>query len=99
MAKLTNEQVRHVAKLARLSLTDDEVDLFATQLGDILEYVKKLDEVDTARVTPLSHPHEQTNVLREDEPTGSLSQEQALVNAPAQSNGCFQVPKVIGGGA
>ncbi|MGE3182126.1 MAG: Asp-tRNA(Asn)/Glu-tRNA(Gln) amidotransferase subunit GatC, partial [Phycisphaerae bacterium] len=69
MAKLTNEQVRHVAKLARLSLTDDEVDLFATQLGDILEYVKKLDEVDTARVTPLSHPHEQTNVLREDEPT------------------------------
>lgn len=99
MAKLTEEQVRHVAKLARLSLTDDEVDRFAQQLGDILDYVKKLDEVDTSGVAPLAHPHELTDVLREDETSESLTQDQALANAPAKTDDSFKVPKVIGGGA
>lgn len=91
-------QVRHIAKLSRLSLSDDEFRLFASQLGEILEYVQQLSGVDTHDVAPLAHPHEVTNVLREDEPAEGLSAAAALSNAPDRVQDFFRVPAILDGG-
>ena len=93
---LTEEQVRHVAHLARLKITDEEVHLFTRQLGAILEYVAQLEELDTADVEPLAHCLPVRNVLREDEIRPSLSNDQALQNAPQRDGEFFAVPKVLG---
>ena len=92
---LTQEEVLHVAELARLSLRPDEVEMFTRQLNDILAYVEKLQELDTAGVSPLAHVGSVTNVFREDEVKAGLPREQALENAPAQEEGAFLVPRVI----
>uniref|UniRef100_A0A7C3ZBH3 Aspartyl/glutamyl-tRNA(Asn/Gln) amidotransferase subunit C n=1 Tax=Desulfobacca acetoxidans TaxID=60893 RepID=A0A7C3ZBH3_9BACT len=92
---LTKEEVLHVANLARLSLDPQQVDRFTRQLNDILAYVEKLQEVDTAGVQPMAHVVPLYNVFREDEVTPGLSREDSLANAPVQEEGTFVVPRVI----
>lgn len=92
---LTPEDVRHVAVLARLGLTNAEIDLFAGQLQAVLGYVDKISELDITDVPPTAHAVEQVNVFREDVKKASLTQEQALANAPEQEEGAFLVPKII----
>ncbi len=92
---LTPETVRQVAHLARLTLSDDEVELFTRQLNDILNYVEKLNELDTADVPPMAHVLELHNAFREDAVQDSLPVQEALANAPAQQSNSFTVPKII----
>lgn len=89
---ITREQVLHVAALARLELTEEEVDRFTEQLGAILEAVSKVSELDLEGVEPLSHPLDLVNVWAEDEPRPSLALEDALANAPASESDHFLVP-------
>lgn len=96
--KLTPEQVRHVARLARLTLTDDEVEHFAHQLSDVIGYVSKLAELDVAEVAPMAHPIDVTNVLRDDEPAEPMSVDDVLANSPDSDRPFFKVVKVLGDG-
>lgn len=96
---ITKETVKHVAWLARLGLSDEEVKVFAGQLGRILGYVAKLDELDTAGVEPTFHVLDMSNVCREDEPRPSLPRDEVLANAPDASFGFFRVPRIIKSGA
>lgn len=93
--KITREQVEHVAKLARLSLSDHEVATFTGQMADILAYVEKLNELDTDGIVPTSHAVPMENSFREDIVRPSIGVEQALANAPDRIEGFFRVPKVI----
>jgi len=95
MALISREEVLHIARLARLQLSEEEVELYQQQLGRILQYFKKLEELDTSRVEPMEHVLEVKNVLRADEPRPSLPPEEALENAPKKREGFFEVPKVI----
>jgi aspartyl-tRNA(Asn)/glutamyl-tRNA(Gln) amidotransferase subunit C len=95
MSRVDRDTVRHVARLARLDLSEQEIEQFCHDLGDILEYVAKLNELDTSNVEPTSHSLRLVNVLREDCVRPSLSQEEALANAPETEEGCFKVPPVI----
>jgi aspartyl-tRNA(Asn)/glutamyl-tRNA(Gln) amidotransferase subunit C len=92
---LTREAVLHVANLARLSLNPAEVDTFTRQLNDILAYVAKLQEVDTAGIPPLAHAMPLSNAFREDEVEPGLERERSLANAPEREAGAFVVPRVI----
>jgi aspartyl-tRNA(Asn)/glutamyl-tRNA(Gln) amidotransferase subunit C len=92
---LTREEVLHVAKLARLSLGLEEIEVFTRQLNDILAYVEKLQELDTAGVPPLAHVITVFNVFREDVVREGLDRDVALDNAPAREEGAFVVPRVI----
>ena len=95
---LTDEQVRAVADLANLELTDDEVRRMSHDLGEILTYVDQLNELNTAEVEPMAqvlYEADETATLREDVPHVCLSNEEALANAPQKSAGYFKVPKVI----
>jgi aspartyl-tRNA(Asn)/glutamyl-tRNA(Gln) amidotransferase subunit C len=89
---ISREQVVHVAKLARLALSEEELARLGDQLGAILEAVSKVSELDLEDVPPTSHPLDVVNVLRADVPRPSLSQEDALCNAPAVEDGAFRVP-------
>lgn len=93
---VTIEDVEKVAALAKLQFSDDEKATIARQLDEIVEYVEKLQQLDTDDVPPTSHVIELVNVLRDDKAEPCLSQEEALHNAPAKKNGYFSVPKVIG---
>lgn len=93
---LSEEQVRHVAALARLGLTDDEVATFGEQLSRILGYAEQVGQVATADVVPTSHPMRLVNVLRDDEPGAGLSPDEALAPAPSVQEGRFQVPRIVG---
>jgi aspartyl-tRNA(Asn)/glutamyl-tRNA(Gln) amidotransferase subunit C len=95
--KIDLEQVSHVAKLARLALTPPQIEKLGGQLGNILSYVAKLNEMDTTGVEPMSHALPLKNVLRDDTVQPSLSIEQVLQNAPESEGRFFKVPKVIGG--
>lgn len=95
MADLTDDDVRHVAKLARLGLTDDEVAALRGELSDILGYAEHVGEVATGDVAPTGHPLRLTNVLREDEPRRSLPHEAVLANAPEAEQGRFRVPRIV----
>ncbi len=92
---LTREEVLHVAQLARLSLAPEEVERFTRQLNDILAYVQKLEQAETAGVAAMSHVLPKPEAFREDVVQESLPREQALANAPAQEEGAFVVPRVI----
>ena len=94
---VTRKDVEHIAELARLKFTDEELNDFTGQLNEILAYVEKLNELDTENVEPLSHPIEGSNVFREDVIKPSISTEEALKNAPEKDEQFFHVPKVIGG--
>jgi aspartyl-tRNA(Asn)/glutamyl-tRNA(Gln) amidotransferase subunit C len=89
---ITREQVLHVARLARLELSEEEVARFQEQLSAILEAVGKVSELDLEGVEPTSHPLALVNVLAEDEPRPSLSRDEALANAPDPDGGAFGVP-------
>ena len=89
---ITRDEVVHVAKLARLELTEDELERFAGQLNAILEAVGKVSELDLADVEPTLHPLELSNVWAEDEPRPSLPVEETLANAPEREGDAFRVP-------
>jgi aspartyl-tRNA(Asn)/glutamyl-tRNA(Gln) amidotransferase subunit C len=94
MAKVDID-VRYVAHLARLSLSPDEGQKIGAQLGDILSYIGKLKEVDVTGVEPTAHAFPLVNVTRPDEVRPSISNEEALRNAPAKANGLFLVPRIV----
>ena len=87
--------VKYVAHLARLALTPEEEKKLAAQLGNILGYIEKLKELDVANVEPTAHAFPLVNVTRPDETRPSMSNEDALRNAPASVNGLFIVPKIV----
>jgi aspartyl-tRNA(Asn)/glutamyl-tRNA(Gln) amidotransferase subunit C len=94
--KITKKDVMHVAELARIDLSDDAIDVFAEQIGDILDYVDQLKRVPTEGVAPTSHAISLTNAFREDEVAEPSDAGRALENAPESQDGYFIVPKVIG---
>jgi len=87
--------VKYVAHLARLSLSPEEEQKIGAQLGNILGYIEKLKEVDVSGVEPTAHAFPLVNVTRPDEVRPSMSNEDALRNAPAHANGLFMVPKIV----
>jgi len=89
---ISREEVLHVARLARLALTDEDVERLGAQLNAILEAVGKVAELDLADVEPTAHPLELVNVWAEDEPRPSLPVKEALANAPDREAGFFRVP-------
>ena len=91
---ITVKDVEHVAKLARLELTEKKKKKFTRQLGDVLKYVDQMNEVDTANVEPLSHPIDFVNVMRDDVVHYEQTKEQLMANAPDEENGFFKVPKI-----
>ena len=95
---LTEKDSRYVADLAHLELTEEEVKRFLPQLGSILEYMQKLNELDTSRVEPMAQvtfAAAENPALRSDAPRKTFSQDEALANAPEAGAGCFKVPLVI----
>ena len=94
MARVTVETVEHVARLARLSLTDDEKQGLARELQDILAYAETIQAIDLGAVEPMSHAAA-AEVLREDEPRPSLERERVLAAAPDAADGLFRVPRVL----
>lgn len=95
---ISPEEVRHVATLARLALSDEEMEMFREQLGEILAYVDRLQEVDVEGVEPYVTAAGTDNVFRQDSVAPSLPREDALGNAPREEDGGFSVPKVVSGG-
>jgi aspartyl-tRNA(Asn)/glutamyl-tRNA(Gln) amidotransferase subunit C len=93
--KIDQALVRKVAKLSRLELTDAEVEEFTGQLSAILEYMAKLNELDTTDVEPLAHCLPISNVLREDQVKESLGTEATLANSPQRDGDFFKVPKIL----
>jgi aspartyl-tRNA(Asn)/glutamyl-tRNA(Gln) amidotransferase subunit C len=93
---LTTEEVRHIAKLSRLALTDGEIEKAKEDLSTIFEHISRLSELDTNGVEPLDHPTELQNRTRDDTVGEVLSQKQVLANAPAAKDVYFDVPKVLG---
>ena len=87
--------IKYVAHLARVALTAEEEQKFSTQLGDVLDYIEKLKEVDVSNVEPTAHAFPLVNVTRPDEIRPSLSNEETFRNAPATANGLFIVPKIV----
>jgi aspartyl-tRNA(Asn)/glutamyl-tRNA(Gln) amidotransferase subunit C len=92
---ITSEQVDYVAHLSRLELSEEEKRKFAAQLGAILDYMQKLNELDTEEVEPMVHGIEGTEPVRPDAAGESLPREEALRNAPRTRQGCFRVPRII----
>lgn len=95
VVKIDDSQVRHIAHLARLKLSDAEIAQFGEQLGAVLHYFEQLNEVNTDGVEPTAHPLPVTNVLRDDVPGDPLGVDKALANAPARETPYFKVPKVL----
>jgi len=93
--KITKEEVLHVAHLARLNLTADELETMTGQLDNILSYFAKLEELDTTGVLPTSHVFSVTNAFREDSVKPSLPRDEAVANGPQQNGETFQVPRII----
>ncbi len=93
--QITKQQVEHVAKLARLEITEAEKEAFTKQLSDILTYVEQLKTWDTRGVEPTATVLDQTNVFREDKVRACLPAEKALANAPESEAGFFKVPRIL----
>ena len=98
MSTISRDDVAKLAKLARLALTDDELDAFAGQLDSILGYVGAIQSVDVTGVTPTGNPLQELNVTRPDVVQFSLTQQQALAEAPSAEDGRFVVPQILGEG-
>ncbi|MBK1786891.1 Asp-tRNA(Asn)/Glu-tRNA(Gln) amidotransferase subunit GatC [Prauserella cavernicola] len=96
MSNISRDEVAHLAKLARLAVTEKELDVFAGQLDQILDSVAKVGEVAADDIPPTSHAVPLTNVFRADEVRPSLSQEESLAGAPAAEEGRFRVPRILG---
>lgn len=93
--RIDPQQVRHIAHLSRLKLSDDEIARFGGQLSDVLDYMQTLNELDTTNVEPTAHPLPIRNVLRDDVQGEPIGAEKALANAPARAEDYFKVPKVL----
>ncbi len=93
--KISYDEVEHVGRLARLALSEEERERMRAQLDAILTYIDKLNELDTSQVEPTSHVIPMTNVFREDKVRPSLSQDQALANAPDRQEALFRVPRIL----
>ena len=88
------EDVKHVAKLARLELTEEEIEKYSKQLDEIIKYVEQMNEGDTTGVEPMPHPIPVYNVMREDEVKYEQTKEELMANAPFEEDGFFRVPKI-----
>jgi aspartyl-tRNA(Asn)/glutamyl-tRNA(Gln) amidotransferase subunit C len=95
MSRISADQVKHVAHLARLAITEDEATRFTQQLDKIITYAEQLNELDTENVEPTSHVLEIKNVMREDNAKPGLPNEQVLKNAPDHQDGQIKVPPII----
>jgi aspartyl-tRNA(Asn)/glutamyl-tRNA(Gln) amidotransferase subunit C len=93
---ITREDVAHVARLARLELTDDELDMFTGQLAAVLDHAADVEALDLADVPPTAHPYPLSNVLRPDEVRPSLDRDEVLGQAPEIEEGRFRVPPWLG---
>lgn len=93
--KITNEDVKHIARLSRLYLSDEEMETFSNQLSAIVEYVEQLNSLNTNDIEPTSHVIPLKNVMRSDIIISSLSVENALKNAPDAAGSFYRVPKII----
>lgn len=97
MSKLSLDQVKHIAKLANLTLTEEEVTKYGEQLSVVIEYIEQLEKVDTVGVEPTFNVSGQLNVFHSDETLPGLNQEEALFNSKDKKNGMFVVKRVVGG--
>ena len=93
--KLSHEEVRHIAELAKLGITDEEVEQFSEQLSAILEYAEMINRLDTDAIPPTAQVMELRNVMRDDEPRPSLPVEEILANAPRREEDRFQVQAIL----
>lgn len=93
--EFSKKEVEHIAFLARLSLSEEEKELFGSQLSSILRYMEKLNELDTRGIEPTSHVLSLSNVMRDDIPRPSLPKEEALMNAPDHTDKFYRVPKIL----
>lgn len=95
LSQISKDEVKHVANLARLSLSEEEVDMFTEQLDAIIGFAEQLNELDTENIEPTTHVLELKNVLRDDQARESVPREEALKNAPDERDGQFKVPKTF----
>ncbi len=91
---ITTDDVKHVAKLARLELTNEEINKYSKQLGDILKYVEQMNKIDTTGIEPMPHAIPVYNVMREDVVKYEETKEEMMANAPYEEDGFFRVPKI-----
>ena len=96
MSQISRDEVAHLARLARLALTDNELDSYAGQLDAILGHVSQIQAVDVTGVEPTGNPLKDVNVFRSDVVEPCLTQEQALAEAPKSAEGRFAVPRILG---
>jgi aspartyl-tRNA(Asn)/glutamyl-tRNA(Gln) amidotransferase subunit C len=96
MASISRDDVAHVARLARLELSEDELELFTAQLAAVLEHAADVEALDVGDVPPTMHPYPLLNVLRDDEVRPSVDRDEVLGQAPAAENGRFKVPPILG---
>ena len=96
MSSISREDVAHLARLARLAVTEEELDLFAGQLGAVLDAVAQVGKADVADVPPTTHAVPMTNVFREDVARPSLPRDVVLAGAPAAEDGRIRVPRILG---
>ena len=95
-ARITRADVVHVARLARLALTEDELASLTRELGVILDHAARVSALDTAGVAPTAHPLPLANVFRPDDPRPGLDRDEVLSQAPEAENGRFRVPRILG---
>ena len=94
--RISRDDVAHVAELARLALTDDELDTFTGQLAAVLEHAEDVEALDVGDLEPMSHPYPLKNVLRDDVVTATVDREEVLAAAPAAEDDRFRVPTILG---
>lgn len=95
MSRISKEEVKHVANLARLAITEEETEMFTTQLDAIITFAEQLNEIDTTGVEPTTHVLEMKNILREDKAEKGLPVEDVVKNAPDHKDGYIRVPSIL----
>ncbi|WP_243387393.1 Asp-tRNA(Asn)/Glu-tRNA(Gln) amidotransferase subunit GatC [Bacillus kexueae] len=95
MSRISKEQVKHVAHLARLAITEEEAEMFTTQLDAIIGFAEQLNELNTENIEPTSHVLNMKNVMREDVPEQGLNREEVMKNAPDHQDGQVRVPSIL----
>ena len=96
---LTQTEVRHVALLARIALTDEQVETLQTELNSVFDYIDQISRLDLCEVEPMVHSIPLVNSMRDDVPVAGLDHELALINAPARQEDAILIPRIIGPGA
>ena len=94
--RITREETAHVARLARLHFSDEELDELAAQLSAVLDHAADIEALDVTGIEPTSHPHPLVNVTRDDEVRSSLGRDEVLAQAPSVDDGQFRVPPILG---